>query len=277
MLFVLIGIWFITLLLVAALFIPNIWLHLDRLFYEPTLNVCLFIAPETFWTQWIPRVTEHGAFCVFLIVNAMSTPRTSQNSMLAILYRDGIAFTGATFMMLLATLLSMRLGGPIYIAYSAYTIGLYLTMATSRFLLSLKTSQSNVLSLSNFRSRRSQNFMGKDEIAQRIQDRRRASSFHGSMNTTTTEYEMQRIPAHNQDQPEITTRKTLIRTRPWWLPGKGHYALTNETVVSVDRTDWKGDDEETIESGTVSGDNHNGRSEGVLQVSRLGRFDHWVF
>ncbi|KAG8780931.1 hypothetical protein FRC16_002969 [Serendipita sp. 398] len=203
--------------------------------------------------------------------------RTSQNSMLAILYRDGIAFTGATFMMLLATLLSMRLGGPIYIAYSAYTIGLYLTMATSRFLLSLKTSQSNVLSLSNFRSRRSQNFMGKDEIAQRIQDRRRASSFHGSMNTTTTEYEMQRIPAHNQDQPEITTRKTLIRTRPWWLPGKGHYALTNETVVSVDRTDWKGDDEETIESGTVSGDNHNGRSEGVLQVSRLGRFDHWVF
>ncbi|KAG8807439.1 hypothetical protein FRC17_004458, partial [Serendipita sp. 399] len=269
---VLIAIWLITLLLVAGLFIPNIWLHLDRFFYESTLNVCLFVAPESFWTQWIPRLTEHGAFCAFLIINAMSTPR------------DGIAYTGATFSMLLATLLSMQLGGPLFIAYSAYTIGLYLTMASSRFLLSLKSSQSSLLTLSELNEIRHRRASARDGdydeegdgdvVGPRfLQKRRRAtSSIQGSMMTTTNDdmaYEMQRIRKQygmrgdrgegeegEGEGPAVSTRLAFIRTRPWWSLGKEYYMTSNEMVVSIDRTGEKeGDEEGTVESGqTVTND-----------------------
>jgi hypothetical protein len=96
--------------------------------YLRKTNICAWKLTPTMWTQWLPKVVDHGLFCIFLFFNAMSTPRlviftsrntvahwvhsSSQTAMLAILYRDGILYYSFTFIILLMTLLVSRLMVP---------------------------------------------------------------------------------------------------------------------------------------------------------------------
>lgn len=86
----LIALWSLTLLAVGMLLIFNFWLNLNRtwstdavkytnfaaeLVYTPSVNICVTTVQATAWTLWLPSVIEHGTLCLFLIFNAMSTPR----------------------------------------------------------------------------------------------------------------------------------------------------------------------------------------------------------
>jgi hypothetical protein len=72
--------------------------------HEPVLNVCITTAP-VIWPQWLPATVEHGIYAVFLLFNAMATPRSERKAALAIIYRDGIVFYMLTFLVSLGSLL----------------------------------------------------------------------------------------------------------------------------------------------------------------------------
>jgi hypothetical protein len=42
--------------------------------HEPFLNICISVVP-TNWVLWLPSTVEHGVYAVFLLFNAMATPR----------------------------------------------------------------------------------------------------------------------------------------------------------------------------------------------------------
>ncbi|PVF97615.1 hypothetical protein CPB86DRAFT_734388 [Serendipita vermifera] len=140
-LYFLIGLWIVVMVAALLLLIPSLWLHLDDLWYEPSSNICIFIAPPRIWTQLIPRAFEHGFLCAFLIINAMSTPRGSQSQFLAIIYRDGILYYMFTFAVLFTTMMLWYPGDMRYFSITAFMMVPLLTLASSRLLLHMKTAQ----------------------------------------------------------------------------------------------------------------------------------------
>jgi len=274
-LYIFIAFWFIIFVSVSALTVPNLWLRLNSMRYVPVFNVCALNISSTFWTQLLPKVIEHGVLCIFLIYNAMSTPRSSQTAMVAMLYRGGIVYYAFTFVVLMSTMMAWRFGSTLYIGMTAFTTGLFLTMSASHLLLNmgsqknpgweeetdtmpLNTYPSNqevpfVKMLRYHRSQTSTPTLTNDAFkygtqafdSVRSRSSSRASTLHSMHSEGTT----------------IRVQETYVRKRAWWLLGAEYGAPAVERRVIIDRFM----DLETPEY-VVQG----------VKISRLGKFDSWL-
>lgn len=77
----------------------------------------------------------------FLIYKAVATPRAAQTPMLAILFKDGIVYYSVTFAALLWATLMWRAASYVYLGIPLYSTWMFLQVAMSRLLLSIKSTQ----------------------------------------------------------------------------------------------------------------------------------------
>ncbi|PVF97577.1 hypothetical protein CPB86DRAFT_420276 [Serendipita vermifera] len=256
-LFIMVGFWLLMILASSGLMIPNIWMHLDSIRYIRKLNICVWKLQPTMWTQWLPKVIDHGLFCLFLFFNAMSTPRSSQTPMLAILYRDGILYYSFTFIILLMTLLSWRFASPIYIGLTAFTTGVIVTMATSRLLLNIKKSETRrSVSVRNTQT------LPLSPIIPNQPSADIEAPIHSFLEINTSPNS--RMPSISQESlpsqyPQRYVDQTHVKRRAWWLLGSVYDVA--ETYITVDG---------------VIDDDESTRGRDAIKVTRLGKYGHWL-
>lgn len=306
--------WLLTFLVFTALTIPNLWARLDKLRYVRSVNVCTFKVGPTFWTILLPTVLEHGLLCLFLVHNAMSTPRSSRSAMLATIYKGGILYHAFTFCVLLVTLLLWRFKGSTVIGSTSFTVGLFLTMATSRLLLNLKDAEFKHQSVPVGGAMQPNSaFVQKDRALTRKKLMAMAASndfnhdpasSHAydeaggpmKMRTLSDLDDISLSHAHHAhnlsnstNASSSTTRRSIwieqmyIKQRAWWLLSCEY--VPTETRIFISRTHES--DEESILEGAREGerDGYEGDGEsnasirertqkGQVVESRLGRFDY---
>jgi hypothetical protein len=167
-----------------------------------------------------------------------------------------------------------RFAGPFYIGLAIYSTSLFLTMATSRLLLSIKSSDA----MRNNGSPGSSNSSVPDRLRPYPSFEAIAQySHHKSCSVTDTlshhrhisDTEISITPISIEfalgtsasDGRTIRLHTTLLKKRAWWLFGASYEEAVVETWVEIEQ---KPDLEGTA------------RQVNGLQVSRLGRYDHWL-
>ncbi|KAG8855772.1 hypothetical protein FRB91_001717 [Serendipita sp. 411] len=307
--------WFFTLLAFGGLTIPALWNRLDRMRYNPAFNVCIFKFSPTFWTILLPVVIEHGILFIFLIKNAMNTPKSCQSAALATVYRGGVLFYGFTFSILLSAMITWRFFGSL--SSTAFTVGLFLTMATTRLLLHIKPPRKRTGPSSGSRSQMDigpgvdhsgiigdnalpftfTSKLSEPPVAYRISDSTRTVPRSGivqrfveernhspssSISSFSSSSKNNQFRILNLGRRSVQVEQTLIRQRAWWLFGTEYVPV--ETRVIIDRQY----EEELADGATTKMDNRLTVSEDRsvlgssykysrgISVSRLGWFDHWL-
>jgi hypothetical protein len=167
-----------------------------------------------------------------------------------------------------------RFASPLYMGLAIYSTSLFLTMATSRLLLSIKSSDSmrngsppeSSNSLVPDHTRSSPSF---ETIAQ--YSHKKSSSVTDTLthNRHVGETGIQITPisidldfgTSASDGRTVRQHTTLFKKRAWWLFGAAYEEAIVETWVEIEQ---KPDLEESA------------RQVNGLQVSRLGRHDHWL-
>lgn len=255
--------WSIMLMSAAALLITNFWLDLNKLVYSRSLNICVADLQEKLWTQWLPSLADHGFLAAFLTINAMSTPRPAQTRILAVIYRDGILYNVFAVIVLLATILIWRFTGPVYSVLALFSPGIFLAMASSHFLLSMKTCDSIQqisnsqppptsyrMSPLNFKHMAHDSYYRDDVTSDSV-----CSTSNGGHVTSGTSENM------HGDGRSVRMQTTFLKKRAWWLFGATYERVVTDTLIEVAPRNDLGE---------------NGMPMARLQVSRLGRYDQWV-
>lgn len=307
-LYILLVLWLATFMAAAALLIPNVWGPIEQIIYIKSLNFCSIsaLSSPSAWTLWIPRATEHGLLFVFLIVNAMGTPRKSQTNVVAVLYRQGIVYNAMTFILFLGILLFWRYGNRLYIPLTAYSIGLILTLVTSRFFLAINAPTVSSLRYSHARTPFKQDVDPRDgapftypssTVGDWIRSRisppgnfrqnynRDPGNFPSNLppppspTATTRTYEpsemARTISIDEIDAASQTTREahmvsvhwTFIRRRAWWLVGDQYHVSTENLSGTIEG--------ERIGQGASAAEGRGTRGTRDGE-SRSDRFTYWV-
>jgi hypothetical protein len=167
-----------------------------------------------------------------------------------------------------------RFASPLYIGLAIYSTSLFLTMATSRLLLSIKSFDSmrnggppgSSNSSVPGHSRSSPSF---ETIAQYSHKKSCSVTDTLTHHRHIGDSEIQIAPISSDldfgtsvsDGRTVRQHTTLFKKRAWWLFGAAYEGSIVETWVEIEQ---KPDLEETA------------RQVNGLQVSRLGRYDHWL-
>jgi hypothetical protein len=266
--------------------------------YEPLFNVCITKSP-VLWPQWLPSTIEHGIYAVFLLFNAMATPRSEQKAALAIIYRDGIVFYMLTFLVCLGSLLTWAFAPRAYMGFGLYPPWMVFQVGISRLLLNVKTSQ--IFATREQAAGQEDNYLETRKTPLRdmvsphdrgINRTTRIVSHDSSNNGTSRQGEetgMETVAgsyfpsiSKKQDGGEegpgsqdggdymdgvverqirrIHPSAGRLRTRLWWLYRRSEIADIRIDVMQTDNPE----------------DSEWGESSGGVKLSRLGRLDEWL-
>lgn len=264
-LYILSFVWIISFAGAFGLLINFIWAH-DYLIYDVYFNTCTSVAPEL-WKQWLPATLEHGFYFCFLLMGAISTPRSAQTPALAVLYRDGIVFYLLTFITMLGALLDWAVASRLWVGMTLYVPWIVFQVAFSRLLLDVKTSEvfekkREESSLPRTASPLQEFAMTRSVDTKHLQ---REKHMHSPMS-----YHMNDIsrpsfhPKDHDDDHHTSDRGSTVQSqkshrRFWWLFRRPHSSSRDIHV------DILADDE-------LGADNVGG-----VKDSRLGRFDSWLW
>ena len=156
----------------------------------------------------------------------------------------------------------MRFASPLYSGLAMYSPGLFLSMATSRLLLSIKASETmRNNTAANSAAPVHPQGLAFATIAQYSGP---SDDGHGTLYKSQHHGESYTIGTSEMIPPQgenVRTQTTFLKKRVWWLFG-ATYNTGVVTLVEFERTS------DVEENGLR---NNNG-----LQVSRLGRYDHWL-
>ncbi|PVF95006.1 hypothetical protein CPB86DRAFT_875990 [Serendipita vermifera] len=302
---------------------------------EYIFNNCITIAP-VIWITYLPITLEHGIYLIFLIINAMATPRASHAAAIRIFFRDGILYFFTTFTILLSALLIFAVRPRMEIGYGIFIPWMVCQMAISRLLLDVKTLKAfnkqqqrrlannvshelkltrqkepkTVISPSSHQHRRDNTALypsfsaamsrqngGNDGSEQHTDPRSRFSSTdeHGHLDTWRGAQSMAPY-AHSVGKKSRSSSGdgTSSSSSQGWLMRLVSWLMNpadNEIYVLVDIDARSEDDTAEIRHGEerdgvdviTAEQNHQPTEQspalpqGGLKVSRLGRFDEWVY
>ncbi|CCA76505.1 hypothetical protein PIIN_10498 [Serendipita indica DSM 11827] len=150
-LYLLMGVWIAGTSASIAMLIEVFYKNKRLIYYEDRANVCFTLVPNV-WKLWLPDIVMHAFLVFFLVFKAIATPRSSQTRMLAVLYSDGIIYYSVTLTAITLSFISWKTAHYLWIGLPLYSCWMILTIAMSRLLLSLKTTQ--VVHFHNSRRRR---------------------------------------------------------------------------------------------------------------------------
>ncbi|PVF96009.1 hypothetical protein CPB86DRAFT_787430 [Serendipita vermifera] len=138
----LLALWALTFVSTLGLLIRNFLLRMDamRFITSGKYSTCTGQVIDA-WTSWLPLTLEHGLLCVFLFLNALKTPRSSQTALLAIMYRQGIFFYAITFTLFFFALIMFRFMSLMWFLLPLYMTWILCQIFMSRLLIGVKTTQ----------------------------------------------------------------------------------------------------------------------------------------
>ncbi|PVF96572.1 hypothetical protein CPB86DRAFT_798761 [Serendipita vermifera] len=195
-------VWFTSVFVSFFVFVRMVFMRRQLIFHEERFNICFAVLPNL-WIQWLPDSLLHIFMLCVIIWKAVATPRSSQTPMMAILYREGVAYYGTTLIILLMGMFVWRYADIAWVGIPLYGGWVFIQIAMSRLLLTLKSMQA---------------FQAQ---AQMLCSRRKAQSeggHHHHKSSVALSYTRSRTPSHlgwSKDQTPTLSRSqsyTLSRT-----------------------------------------------------------------
>ncbi|KAG8826634.1 hypothetical protein FRC19_008240 [Serendipita sp. 401] len=293
-LYLLLFVWLASFAAALTFMAQDLWMSLDDIVHIASVNVCQTVHPSV-WKQWLPGTLEHGIYFVFLVLNAMATPRSTRSTALAMLYREGIIFYGLTFTSMFASLLIWRYASRLYIGLGLYTSWIVCQVAISRLLLDVKHSQSFRLKTSKEWSSFPSSAAGHHHHPHHHHHREQQSNSNSypppipAPAPPAKVSEKEPEPLSTSSHPPVHHHQpgSLLR-RLWWLSPRWHATAASSSSSSSSSASAHGDiyvdvafDEAELPGPTPlrEGPDHDhghGHGRGGLKVSRLGRYDEWL-
>lgn len=150
----------------------------------------------------------------FLIYKAVATPRAAQTPMLAILTKDGIVYYSVTFAALLWATLMWRAASYVYLGIPLYSTWMFLQVAMSRLLLSIKSTQAVYLHRPNHPNARLPPATDMENAKDSAQDVTVTTVKPSKVKFASTPSEKPRPTHHTQpSQSSYNTNRTLSPTK----------------------------------------------------------------
>ncbi|KAJ1303862.1 hypothetical protein OPQ81_008281 [Rhizoctonia solani] len=118
----------------------NIVQQFPHISYEPILNVCLGSVQNS-WIVWLNGILFNALMITLLMWAWLSTPRTVQTPLMALIVRDGCVYFVAIFSAMLFNLLVWKYGRETQSVLPFFVVWSTTTIAISRLLLSMKDVQ----------------------------------------------------------------------------------------------------------------------------------------
>lgn len=138
-LYFLFSVWLSGFVSSAAVMLNGLWGPDNGMVYLSAFNVCITIEDDI-WIQWLSGTLSHSIYFISLFFSALTAPRSSRHTALAILYRDGLFFYLLTSATMLAALLTWRFAPRLYMGVIIYMPWITMQILLSRLLLHVRTS-----------------------------------------------------------------------------------------------------------------------------------------
>ncbi|KAF8603331.1 hypothetical protein BDV93DRAFT_606905 [Ceratobasidium sp. AG-I] len=139
--FVLLGaLWGVHMVADLVVSIQNLMDQVPHVVHEPIFNIC-FANVRGSWIVWLNGILFNAIIIILLMWAWLSTPRTEQTPLMALIVRDGCVYFIAIFIAMLFNLLVWKYGRSTQAVLPYFAVWVTTTIAQSRLLLSLKDVQ----------------------------------------------------------------------------------------------------------------------------------------